>query len=473
MNQLPKSMNQLPKSMNQLPDELIAKIIEYIHITRSLYSLSLVSQRFYRITLPFLYAAISHYMYQEPKRLQSAIRTLIRRPDLAAKVQHVALRDPRQNDSFFDLKSWAVWAAVKYNATLEGEDASRFFTAANNLIGNLSARDSLVQKEEAHAALLVALVPSLKHLHIENPNLVNEQSRFGMDHLILDILQPQIKSGKILQNLERLTAVTARMEGGQGGFRLSSIASFFLLPKLRSVIAVACFEPEDDLFVNFDPPRRSSAVRELRFLRSAICPLGLKKILECCRAVEIFDCDWAGLSVGWVEINFPLLLEALEHHKNTLTELTLDTAKHFDSWPESEDGLVPPLGPALHTFENLRKLDVPASALIGYDEYSVGGYGKLKDILPPNLEELKLNEFAPRLVGMVEELVPHCTTLLPNLRKLTISRIHAGATDVEDDLERKFREMAPVVQLSFVDRREIDHFEGSIGRGGIEWGQSV
>ncbi|QDS76402.1 hypothetical protein FKW77_003899 [Venturia effusa] len=454
-------------SLNDLPDEMIVKIIENVRLTCTLYNLSLTSHRLYRITLPFLYVRISHYMYQEPKRLHSAIRTLIRRPDLAAKVQYVALRDPIQNDSFFDLKSWAVWAAVKYNASLESEDASRFFSAANNLIGDFVARDRLIEKEEAHAALLVALLPGLRHLHIENPNLVNEPARFGMDHLILDILQPQIEKGAILQELETLTAVTARLEGGQGGFRLASIASFFLLPKLRSVIGVACFEPEDELFVNFDPPRRSSAVRELRFRRSAICPLGLSEMLESCKAVEVFDCDWAGLSVGWVEINFPLLLKALESHKETLRELTLDTAKHFDSWPESDDGLVPPLGPALQTFKKLRKLDVPASALIGYDENDVGGYEKLKDILPPNLEELKVNEFAPRLVEMVEELVPHCTTLLPKLRKLIISRIHAGDADVEDDLERKFKEMAPGVRLSFVDRREIDHFDGSIASGGI------
>jgi hypothetical protein len=461
------SVALLRLSMNDLPDELAVKFIEYVRATQTLYNLALTSHRMYRISLPFLYARISHYMYQEPGRLHSAIRTLIRRPDLAAKVQYLALRDPIQNDSFFDLRSWQIWAKVKYNATLEAKDNSAFFSAANNLIGNLSSRDNIIHQEEAHAALLVALVTDLKHLHIENPNLVNEPSRFGMDHLILDILQPQIKNGTILQKLEKLTAVTARLEGGQGGFRLASIASFFLLPKIRSITGVACFEPEDDLFVNFDPPRRSSTVRELRFLRSAICPLGLSEMLDCCEAVEIFDCDWAGLSVGWVEINFPLLLEGLESHKGTLTELTLDTAKHFDSWPERDDGLVPPLGPALKTFEKLRKLDVPASALIGYDESNVGGYDALKELLPPNLEELKLNEFAPRLLEMVLDLVPHVTTLVPKLRALTISRIHAGDAEVEDNLEAKLAEAAPDVKLSFVDKREIDHFDGSVGSGSV------
>jgi hypothetical protein len=453
--------------MNDLPDEMVVKIVAYVRNTRALYNLALTSQRMYRISLPFLYARITHFMYQEPGRLHSAIRTLIRRPDLAAKVQYVALRDPIQSESFWDLKSWAVWAAVKYNATLQGEDNSSFLSMANNLIGNFSSQDSFIEQEEAHAALLVALVSDLKHLHIENPNLVNEPSRFGMDHLILDLLLPLIREGRILQKLENLTAVTARLEGGQGGFRLASIASFFLLPNLCSVTGVACFEPEDDLFVNFDRPRRFSTVRELRFLRSAICPLGLSEMLESCKTVEIFECDWAGLSVGWVEINFPLLLEALVAHKETLIELTLDTAKHFDSWPERDDGLVPPLGPALKTFEKLRKLDVPSSALIGYDESDVGGYAALKEMLPPNLEELKLNEFAPRLLEMVLDLVPHCTELLPKLRKLTISRVHAGNADVEDNLEAKFAAAAPQVKLTFEDRREIDHFDGSVGSGSI------
>lgn len=453
--------------MNDLPDELAVKIIELVRTTRTLYNLALVSQRIYRITLPFLYARISHYMYQEPYRLHSAIRTLLRRPDLAGKVQYVALRDPFPNDSFWDLKSWTVWAAIKYNAALEGEDSSAFLSAANNLIGDPSSLDRVFDQEEAHAALLIALASDLKHLHIENPNLVNEPSRFGMDHLILDILQPQIREGKVLQKLEKLTAVTARLEGGQGGFRLASIASFFLLPNLVSITGVACFEPEDDLFVNFDPPRRASNVKELRFLRSAICPLGLSQMLESCKVLQAFDCDWAGLSVGWVEINFPLLLEALEAHKETLTELTLDTAKHFDSWPESDDGLVPPLGPTLKTFEKLRKLDVPASALIGYDESDVGGYCTLKETLPPNLEELKVNEFAPRLLEMVLDFVPHCVALVPKLRRFTISRVHVGNADIEDDLKLKFAEAVPNLKLAFEDKREIDHFDGSVGSGSI------
>jgi hypothetical protein len=453
--------------MHDLPDELVAKVIGNVRYAGALYNLALTSHRIYRITLPILYTRISHHLYQEPRRLHSAIRTLIRRPDLAAKIRSVAIRDPIQNDSYWDLKSWMIWAKANYNAVLGQDDQHMFLTAAYTLIGNHPLPDKIIGHEEAQAALLLALASDLKHLHLENPSLMDEPSRFGMDHLILDILDPNIREGKILQKLQKLTAVTARLEGGQGGFRLASIATFFQLPNLHSVTGVAGFEPEDPLFINFDRPERSSSVKEIKFLRSAICPLGLSQMIGACKSLEVFDSDWAGLSLGWVEINFPLLREALAEHKETLTILTLDTAKHYDSWPERDDGLVPPLGHELRLFEKLRKLDVPASALIGWDENDVGGYDPLKDTLPPNLEEMKINEYAPRLLEMILDFVPTCAELLPKLKKLTISRVHSGGADVEDNLEQKFKDFAPGVELTFEDAREIDHFEGSIGSGSI------
>jgi hypothetical protein len=266
----------------------------------------------------------------------------------------------------------------------------------------------------------------------------------------------------MLQSLETLTAVTSRMEGGQGGFRLSSIGTFFILPNLRTVRGVACFEPEDDLFVDFDCPTRTSTVREIRLLRSAICPLGLRQMISACKALDKFSCDWAGISLGWVEVNFPLLRTALLNHKSTLTTIGLNTAKHYDSWPERDNGLVPPFGSALTEFEMLKMLDVPASCLVGWDEDNVGGYTPLKDVLPPNIEELKINEFAPRLIEMLEDLAPVCAERYPKLKKLTVSRLFSGKLDVENNLSQKFTELAPELKLVFVDGEEINHFDDDI-----------
>jgi hypothetical protein len=266
----------------------------------------------------------------------------------------------------------------------------------------------------------------------------------------------------MLQSLTILTAVTSRMEGGQGGFRLSSIGTFFVLPKLRLIRGVACFEPEDDLFTNFDCPDRTSNVREIRLFRSAICPLGLRQMITACKALDKFTCDWAGISLGWVEVNFPLLRIALVDHKSTLNTLGLNTAKHYDSWPERDNGLVPPFGSSLAEFKELKTLDVPASCLIGWDEDDVGGYASLKDILPPNLEVLKINEFAPRLMDSLDDLALVCAERYPKLKKLTMSRVFPGTVDVEENLVRKFAELAPGVKVVFVDGEEVDHFDESI-----------
>jgi hypothetical protein len=313
-------------------------------------------------------------------------------------------------------------------------------------------------------ALLISLCPKVVRLCLENPSTPDETPRFVLDYMILEILHPKIREGKTLQALESLTAVTARMEGSQGGFRLASIATFFHLPNLRKVRGVACFEPEDDLFTHFDCPPRHSAVRELDFIRSAICPLGLKEMLQACKAVEKFNNDWAGLPVGWVEVNFPLLRDALLDHKSTLKSIRLDTSKHFDSWPERDNGLVPPFGPSLKEFEELRAMNVPASCLIGWDEQAVGGYDSLQDVLPPNIEELKINESAPRLLQLIEDFAPTCATSFPRLKILTISRKLAEEIDAkaEERLKQLFAQLAEGVELLFEDGEEVDHFDEDV-----------
>jgi hypothetical protein len=462
------SIPTLRKSLHDIPDELALKIFSQANDRQTLYNLCFTSKRVYRIALPFLYRNIDHQMYKHPPMIHSAIRTLLKKPELAQKVEMIGIREPKPCDYFWDYTSWARWAKKKYRATLGYEDHDLFLAGSEHLLSagmlrnGLPTRDHLIEKEEAQVALLVSLCPNLKQMVFENPSMPSETPRFVLDHLILEILHPQIRDRKVLQSLETLTAVTERIEGGQGGFRLASIATFFLLPKLRRVKGVACFEPEDELFENFDCPVRTSSVRDLRLLRSAVCPKGLMQMIDACKALESFDCDWAGLNVGWVEINFPLLRGALLGHKDTLQHIRLDTAKHFDSWPERDDGLVPPFGPRLKEFNTLKTLDVPASALIGWDENNVGGYDRLRDVLPHNLEELKINEFAPRLLEMLEDLVTVCADRYPRLVKLTISRKHSGNADVEDHLQEKFAEMAPDVEVLFEDGKEVNHFEDSI-----------
>jgi hypothetical protein len=310
----------LRQSIDDVPDELVVKIISQVTDHLTLYSIVFTSRRLYRISLPFLYRTISQQMYKHPPMVHAAIRTLLKKPELAQRVEAVALRHPRQCENFSDLKSWAryeqiqprysgevqgltmgfkcSWAKEKYRAALQSDDHSLFLAGARRFLGGISTEKMLIEREEAQVALLLSLCPNLERLYLENPSTPAEKPRFVLDHLVLEILHPKIRDGTMLQSLQSLTAITSRMEGGQGGFRLASIATFFFLPNLRYVQAAACFEPEDELFEHFECPPSQSAVREIKFHRSAICPLGLSEMIKACKALEQFDCDWVRKQKG-------------------------------------------------------------------------------------------------------------------------------------------------------------------------------
>lgn len=95
------------------------------------------------------------------------------------------------------------------------------------------------------------------------------------------------------------------------GFVCPQSHPFFRLPSLHTFKGCVCHEPEDNFFTGCHCPERSSAVTVLTFQHSAIYLLALKSTILTRAHLEHFACDWAGTVVGWVEVNFPLLRQAL------------------------------------------------------------------------------------------------------------------------------------------------------------------
>jgi hypothetical protein len=91
-------------------------------------------------------------------------------------------------------------------------------------------------------------------------------------------------------------------------------------------------------------------------------------------------------------------------------------------------------------------------------------------VLPLNIEELKINEHAPRLSEQLDKFAMVCTELYPKLKLISVSR---AELDIDEDshaekkLKDKFAELAPDVSFVFEDGSEVDHFEGSIGSASI------
>jgi len=433
----------MPRSIDDFPDELVQSIIARNDDKPTLYSLCFVSKRVHGITLPYLYRRFSHHLFQRPQRLHTFLRSILARPGLANACESIEILDPERSIDYWDLGSWHEWAEQNYIPILEAADHLAILTAGTPLHNNShNQMQYLIRSEEAQAALLICLARNLTYLHIDNPNTVIEAPRFNADHLLMAMLHPQIRENKILQNLRHLVATSSRLEGGQGGFRLGAISTFFRLPQLTTFSGNVCHEPEDGFFDGFDCPERSSTVTTLSFHHSAVCPMALKLMVCACARLEHFSCDWAGTAVGWVEVNFPLLKAALREHRASLRTLTLDTREHFDSWPEHDDGLVPALG-SLEDFALLEALDVPASALIGWDEADVASQAAgaaLLDVLPPRVRELRVNQVAPRVYEHIAALAEVCNERFPELRRVVLvemlESIDSGG--VEADLRKAF-----------------------------------
>jgi hypothetical protein len=101
------------QSLNDLPEEIAVKILSQITDQSTLHNLVLTSRRVYRICLPLLYRYITHEMYHHPPRIHSAIRTLLKKPELAQKVEFVAIKHPQACENFWDLKSWATYDNIQ------------------------------------------------------------------------------------------------------------------------------------------------------------------------------------------------------------------------------------------------------------------------------------------------------------------------------------------------------------------------
>lgn len=451
----PKSSSQTAANtaptLDGLPEELLHNVLRFVQSQRDFLSLCRTSSRYNRAASPRLYSSFKHELYQQPERLHSFLRNIVRRPDLADCVSHVTLTHQQRGKSFYDLRTWREWAIKSYKPELSEEDVELFQEGARELQLQLhDALEIISRKEEAQAALMLSHTRNVTELSLNIPN-VNDS------RLLLNILKETTDRGTALQNLRKFTGIYYNFDGeSQGGFELAPISSLFRLPKIQSIYAIACLEPEDDAFRGFDCEEGTSNVVEIQFHRSSVCPKAMSLMLAAPRALKRFYCDWGGHTVGWSEINFPTIGRALQKQARSLESLTLDVKKHYHTWPEAEDGLVPPLG-SFAGFERLTHIDVPGAALIGWDEASVGGYARLMDILPTCIATLKVNQWTPGIGEQLQELADVVIANFPDLQEICLEGPPEDVSEVK--LQKLFNARGSQVTVRISDGDEVNHFE--------------
>lgn len=435
-----------------VPDELLAQILSYVGAQSDFLSLSRVSKRLNNAALPYLYSRFTHELYKDPERLHQFLRNIICEPELAGYVEAVDLKDQQKCGLFNNLHTWRVWAEKSYRPRLSEEDKEVFHNAVLEMgLQSIDAPSTIAVKEEAQVALMLSRATNLTDLRMTLPDLSNNR-------LLLDILRETTARGTALQNLRKFTGIYYNFDGSvEGGFELRPISCLFSLPNIETVNGIACLEPEDAAFRNFDCPEGTSSVEHIEFRRSSICPKAMGLMVGACRALKSFYCDWGGHTVGWSEINFPTVGTALRKQEHSLEKLTLDVRKHYDVWPEQEDVLIPPLG-SFSGCQHLTHIEAPAAALIGWDEGRVDGFPMLHEVLPYSLETLIVNQWSPGIIEHLEKMSELCATMFPNLKSITLhSALHADQ-ESEEKMQTQFTKAGSEVAINFIDSGEVDHF---------------
>ncbi|KAK3077220.1 hypothetical protein LTS18_010885, partial [Coniosporium uncinatum] len=132
-------------------------------------------------------------------------------------------------------------------------------------------------------------------------------------------------------------------------------------------------------------------------------------------------------------------------------KLTLDCRKHYDVWPEDEEVLIGPLG-SLKNFKQLKMINVPGVALIGWDKDRIDGFNALPDVLPPYIEELRISNWAPGLEEQLSMLSAVAKEQYPSLRRLILQDVEARS------LQQRFDDANAHVSVIIEDGDELDHF---------------
>lgn len=445
-----KSGASTSPTLDGLPEELLENVFLFLDSQTVFLRLCRVSRRFQRAATPFLYREFHHELYTAPNRLHVFLRNIIKRPILATYLTKIDLRGQQKSAFFNNMKMWALWAATSYKPELAIEDRELFKDAAEELrLEQADALATIASKEEAQAALLLSRATNVTDLSMNVPNLENSR-------LLLDILRETTHRGTALQNLRSFTSVYNFDGAKQGGFELAPISSLFRLPKIESIHAVACLEPEDNAFRGFDCPEGTSTVTEIEFRRSSVCPKAMSLMIGACRGLKHFYCDWGGHTVGWSEVNFPTVGAALRKQEHSLESLVLDVRKHYHTWPEEEDVLIPPLG-SFAGFRCLTSISAPGAALVGWDEGRVDKYPELSEILPPSLRSLRINQWAPEFDQHLEKLSDVVVATLPNLREISLEGAPEAVSG--EELQRTFDSKGARVKLHVTGGDEVDHFE--------------
>jgi hypothetical protein len=306
--------------MPVFPYEILKLIIDQVECSHTLFELCLVSSWIRQIAEPLLYKTFTHADCRETEedhkyrrwQLRSFVRTLIRRPDHAFRVENVNL-GYWDDDDDWDLPGTAPQNYGQYVETSEG--GFGIFVEALEATGLFmdSPLADILRKgtEEPLMVLILALCPNVQVFTAKSAAFADY-----LPHALEDM-----KNG-VLSTYRPGNASKIRMVSLGRGEPNSQMCADYLdpywdLPNIDTIHATNIYEesPFGEALQGFSP------VKNLSLEYSTISDSKLVEILTTPVALKTLKLNWTNFSYGAVEFSGPALGEGLFYQKHSLREL--------------------------------------------------------------------------------------------------------------------------------------------------------
>lgn len=438
-----------PRTLDGLPAELLLEILSYISSSRSafndsifrpdpmtwkkgryvgnpanpnaeLWSLCLTNRYLNYVSEPVLYQEFHHTLWKS-SALVYFLRAIIRRPHLASQVKKISLDYIKT----FDTRRGR--ASAPPTPLANKDDVQLFLQAVRKsfIMYKVDEKQIWRLEDSALVILLFSQVSNLRELHYNVSGNLPTQASTDLvnatlwDMLVFDGHQLGVFPFGSLRKVT-LSSVNTDKEGGYGtsGFPLDRTAAWLFLPSVESLDLSSCkmnrFSPYS-MFTNLSgqtynksrlhkrlPPRLSVAsLTSITFRDSVVDMDALYDMLSHCKSLKSFDFQWDGPGFGSSQIDYGKVGRALQTQKHSLETLMLDITKAIDDYGPTMEKIkyrIDSLG-LLQNFKKLSYVDVPGLAIVGWKT----PWG-LNEILPPNIQTLKIQSIGYNPLYQIEEL---------------------------------------------------------------------
>ncbi|GAB7347076.1 hypothetical protein MBLNU459_g3209t1 [Dothideomycetes sp. NU459] len=396
-------------------------------------------------------------------RLKAILRTLLRRPELAAHFKHVVLRQ-------FDHPGQLV-DRLNHDCFPPDKDLARMYRRFSSLTSLGEQHESWLASlyagdEVAELTLLQSLARNVTEVQCLFPAWPGSTPLPFYRAFLLEATKPRYESGPsrgIYTRVERVTISNWTSEDMATGMPLWCLSEFMLLPTLKRIVFNGAREEED--LGRWFCPERASRTAELHLTNSLVKTGGLELFIDSCAELKIFNLSYTRRSAfdhfGPRDVDWQRVGDSLRGQSLTLEELTLDAEDQsplsIAPWMEFRH----PIG-SLRNFAALRTICVHQWILLGRDVwYEAEGTERdpiaLLHVLPESLVKLSILQCTP-------SIIPQLLTL----QYAVSEQAYRNLSVVNVDWEKRYEEVLRGPNLDF----RLEHLARNFEASGVAWHES-